>query len=83
MQFFDKSGKNLRDEEIQTENLNLNEDDNGSDVNKQNADYYRRLMKESQTNKDDYYDKNNPIVKIILLLLLAFIVLGSIYIFTR
>lgn len=83
MQFFDKSGKNLRDEEIQTENLNLNEDDNGSDVNKQNADYYRRLMKESQTNKDDYYDKNNPVVRIILLLLFAFIVLGSIYIFTR
>ena len=25
MQFFDKSGKNLRDEEIQTENLNLND----------------------------------------------------------
>ena len=52
-------------------------DNQNLDVNKQNSDYYEKLMTEAGTNKDDYYDKNNPIVKIILIVLAVIIVVGS------
>ena len=52
-------------------------DNQNLDVNKQNSDYYEKLMTEAGTNKDDYYDKNNPFVKILLIVLLAIIVVGS------
>ncbi|MBQ6477443.1 MAG: hypothetical protein IJI43_03315 [Bacilli bacterium] len=83
MQFFDNKGNNYSDKEIENENLNINEDDNGSVVNKENADYYKQLMRESTTKKDDYYDSNNPIIRIILLVLFVIIVVGCIYVFTR
>ena len=83
MQFFDKSGNNFTDKEIENENLNINEDDNDSVVNKEKADYYRQLIKESRTSTEGYYDRNNPAIKIILLVLFVIIVVGCIYIFTR
>ena len=52
-------------------------DNQNLDVNKKNSDYYEKLMTESGTNKDDYYDRNNPVVKIILIVLAVIIVVGS------
>lgn len=49
------------------------------EVNKKNSDEYDKLMQESATDLDKYYyDKNNPIVKIILLVLGIFIVVGTV-----
>ena len=48
------------------------------EVNKKNSEYYSKLMTEAGTNKDSYYDKNSPIVKIVLLVLLAVIIVGSV-----
>ena len=63
-----------------TEN-NFNMSENGNlDVNKKNSEYYDKLMTEAGTNKDNYYDKNNPFVKILLIVLLAIIVVGSLII---
>ncbi len=60
---------NLDDEEIQEE----------VDINKKNRENYEQLMKESSVNLDDYYDKKNPFVRILLLLLGVVIVGGVIY----
>ena len=64
-----------------TENdFNMSENAN-LDVNKKNSEYYDKLMTESGTNKDSYYDKNNPFVKILLIVLLVIIVVGSAIVF--
>jgi len=57
-------------------NFDMNNNAN-LDVNKKNSEYYDKLMTESGTNKDNYYDKNNPFIKILLIVLLAIIVVGS------
>jgi len=82
MQFFDNKGSSYS-ENGKEENLNINDTDNGVEVNKKNAEEYEQLMKESSSNKDIYYDKNNPVVRLILLVLLVIIVLGVFFIVTR
>ena len=58
-------------------NYNMSENANLY-VNKKNSEYYEKLMTESGTDKSNYYDKNNPFVKILLIVLLAVIVVGSV-----
>ena len=82
MQFFDNKGSSYS-EKGKEENLNINDTDNGVEVNKKNAEEYEQLMKESSSNKDIYYDKNNPVIKLILLVLFVIIVLGAFFIITR
>ena len=60
---------------------NFNMSDNSNlEVNKKNSDYYSKLMTESGTNKDSYYDKNSPFIKILLIVLFVVIVIGSLII---
>ena len=60
----------------------MNEENKELEVNKKNSDDYNKLMNESSTNIDRYYwDRKNPIIKILLLILFFVIVLGSIAIF--
>ncbi len=60
----------------------MNEENKELEVNKKNSDDYNKLMNESSTNIDRYYwDRKNPIIKILLLILFFAIVLGSIAIF--
>ena len=49
------------------------------EVNKKNREDYEKIVEESKTNLDSYYDKNNIFVKLLLLGLLVFIVLGVTY----
>ena len=49
------------------------------EFNKKNREDYEKLMEESSTRLDGYWDKNNPIVKIILLFLAIIIVAGVLY----
>lgn len=52
-------------------------------INEKNQEEFERVMGNASTNYDSYWDKNNPIIKIILLLLFAFIVIvGGYYIVT-
>ena len=67
--------KTVQDEEQQNEQQEPQE----LEINKKNREDYENLMKESSTNLDGYWDKNNPFVKIILLVLGIIIVLGAIY----
>lgn len=57
----------------------MNKNDNELDFNKKNREDFEHLMEESSINKDGYYDKKNPIVKLILLILFMIIVVGVIY----
>lgn len=57
----------------------MNEDKNELEVNKKNREDFEELMKESSTNKDMYWDKNNPAVKLVLLIIGTIIVVGSAY----
>lgn len=49
------------------------------EFNKKNREEYEKLMEESSTKLDGYWDKNDPIVKIILLILAVIIVGGLLY----
>lgn len=49
--------------------------------NKNNREYTERLMDESGSNTDDYWDSKSPFVRLILLILLVIIVIGSIWVF--
>ena len=48
--------------------------------NKKNRKDYEKLMDESSTQLDGYWDKNNIFVRLLLLILFAIIVVGSYFI---
>ena len=49
------------------------------DVNKENREEYEKLMQDSSTQLEGYYDKKNPFVILLLLILGSIIILGVIY----
>lgn len=49
------------------------------EINRKNREDYENLMKESSTNLDGYWDKNNVFVKLLLLALGLAIVAGVAY----
>lgn len=49
------------------------------EFNKNKREDYEELMKNSSTQLDGYWDKNNLFVRLFLLALLVFIVLGVVY----
>lgn len=57
-----------------------NNNDNELEVNRKNREDYEKLMKESSTQLDGYWDKNNVFVKILLIGLLVIIAVGSFYV---
>ena len=64
--------------------MNNNEEEKKElEVNKKNREDYEKLMKESSTNLDGYWDKNNVFVKILLFALLGIIVIGSAVVIIR
>ena len=52
---------------------------NELEVNKQTREEFEQLMKDSSTKTEDYWDKNNLFVRLLLLVLGIIIVLGVIY----
>lgn len=52
---------------------------NELDINRQNREDYENLMKESSTNLDGYWDKNNIFVKLLLLVLGVIIIAGVVW----
>ena len=83
MAFFNEPLSNDNDKQNEAMNNSNNSEDMFAteevDVNKKNREDYEKLIEESKTNLDSYYDKNNIFVKILMLGLLVFIVLGVIY----
>ncbi len=57
----------------------MNDNNNELDVNKKKREEYEQLMKDSSTNLDGYWDKNNIFVRVLLLCLAAIVILGVIY----
>ena len=53
--------------------------DSDLDINKKNREDYETLMADSSSKLDGYWDKKNPFVVLVLVILLAIIVVGSIY----
>ena len=49
------------------------------DVNKEKREEYEKLMQDSSTQLEGYYDKKNPFVILLLLILGSIIILGVIY----
>ena len=82
MEFFDNKGNNYSEEQKQ-ENLNINDSDNGVDVNRKNQEEYRDLINKSTADKSNFYDKDNVVVKIILLVLFIFIAVMAFFYISR
>lgn len=49
------------------------------DINEQKKKETERIMEEASVNRDDYWDKNNPFVKLVLLILGIIIIAGVVY----
>lgn len=49
------------------------------DVNTKNSAEFEQLMENASTNYDSYWDKNNPLIKAIMIILLIIIVAGVAY----
>ena len=82
MEFFDNKGNNYSEEQKQ-ENLNINDSDNGVDVNRKNQEEYRDLINKSTTDRSNFYDKYNVVVKLILLVLFIFIAVMAFFYISR
>ena len=82
MEFFDNKGNNYSEEQKQ-ENLNINDSDNGVDVNRKNQEEYRDLINKSTADKSNFYDKDNVVVKIILVVLFIFIAVMAFFYISR
>lgn len=61
------------------QDVNNNTNNQELEFNKNKREDYEQLMRESSTKTDGYWDKNNPIVKIILFVLFIIIVIGAVY----
>ena len=57
--------------------MNGNQDNKEIDINKKNREDYEKLMKDSSTQLDGYWEKDNIFVKILLIALAVIIVVGS------
>ena len=53
------------------------------DFNQKNLEETRKIMNNAVSKESDYWDRNNPIIKIILGLLFLFILIGSIIVFIK
>lgn len=62
------------DNEIQQQN-------HENSVNQKNSQEFQNLMDHSKKTYDDYWDINNPVIRIILIILFIIIVLGAGYYF--
>ena len=62
---------------------NINDSDNGVDVNRKNQEEYRDLINKSTTDRSNFYDKDNVVVKVILLVLFIFIVVMAFFYISR
>lgn len=62
----------VSDSEYYQDNINL-------EVNKRNQETFKDLMDNASYKTDDWWDMNNPVVKIILLVLFIIIVIGLLY----
>ena len=82
MNFFDNKGNNYSEEQKQ-ENLNINDSDNDVDVNRKNQEEYRDLINKSTTDRNNFYDKDNVVVKLILLVLFIFIAVMAFFYISR
>lgn len=58
---------------------NLYDLDNDLEVNRQNEEQYNSLIEHSRQKDDAYWDRNNPVIKVILTLLLIIAVVGTLY----
>ena len=79
MQFFDNKGSNYNSENEDV----VFEADEEVEINKKNAEYYQKLMDESGSKKSEYYDKKDPLVRLILLILAIIIIAGTVFIIMR
>ena len=61
------------------QDMNNNTNNQELEFNKNKREDYEQLMRESSTKADGYWDRNNPIVKIILFVLFIIIVIGAVY----
>ena len=57
----------------------MNNENQELEVNKKKREEFEQLMKDSSTKTEDYWDKNNLFVRLLLLVLGIIIVLGVIY----
>lgn len=69
----------FKSDDLESNNVDYYPDNGNLEVNKRNEDTFKELMDNASYKTDRYWDKNNPVVKIVLLVLFIVIVLGLLY----
>ena len=59
----------------------IQQESHENSVNQKNSQEFQNLMEHSKKTYDDYWDINNPVIRIILIILFIIIVLGAGYYF--
>lgn len=59
----------------------IQQESHENSVNQKNSQEFQNLMDRSKKTYDDYWDINNPVIRIILIILFIIIVLGAGYYF--
>ncbi|GEM_PF-4549302 len=59
----------------------IQQESHENSVNQKNSQEFQNLMDHSKKTYDDYWDINNPVIRIILIILFIIIVLGAGYYF--
>ena len=62
-------------------NNEIQQENHENSVNQKNSQEFQNLMEHSKKTYDDYWDINNPVIRIILIILFIIIVLGAGYYF--
>lgn len=78
--FKDFNQQQVKSDELQNQNKieTINSD---LEVNRKNQTAYEKLVDESKTSLDSYYDKNNIFIRVLRLALVVFIMVGFAYYF--
>ncbi len=81
MSFFNQDINENTEEQVDTSSENNDNHSSTSelDINRKNRENYENLMKDSSTQLDGYWDRNNVFVKLLLGVLGIIIVIGVIY----
>ena len=65
--------------DLDNADLENNDLDQDIDVNRENEEFYNNLIEDSRRKTDGYWDRNNPVIKGLLIVLLMIGVVGFIY----
>lgn len=77
--FFNDMNNNYNENNTNNSWSNVDNNYQELETNKKNSEEFEKVMNNASKKYDSYLDRNNPIVKILLFCICAFVLLGCLY----